>query len=363
MLETVLDGPSCRGVTSTFTHDARQHKDRPSLLPETGPCALTRKECSLVHDPCVGQAMIIRRANRAGRFTIIDNDVIEDNELSFRALGLLTYILSKPDNWKTDSISLARGRTEGRDAVRASLTDLELAGYITRDRVRKGRAWVTETVVYDRPCDREIGEITSNNSSGDGFSGIGASGVGNPGAKTLSTDNKDCKQEDLGRRRRATATEPPKGRIISRPDEESPADEEPPNMGASPKKPRKSAAAAGKVAAERGDSGFGLAKRFDAFMLAKGTGETTNLAALAKNLNGAHERGQSREEQQAMIELFVSNIDRYRQGDKPAWIAFWGAREKLRADVKAVEAAGPNKKRYGKFDPYAEMKTKKNEAS
>jgi hypothetical protein len=47
----------------------------------------------------------IHRVANAGRrrFTRIDNTAIEDPRLSFRALGVLTYVLSKPDDWaRTD---------------------------------------------------------------------------------------------------------------------------------------------------------------------------------------------------------------------------------------------------------------------
>ncbi|MCB1622288.1 MAG: hypothetical protein KDI44_16295 [Thiothrix sp.] len=42
---------------------------------------------------------MIRRAKRAGGFTVISNVVFASHQLSWRAMGLLAYILSKPDDW------------------------------------------------------------------------------------------------------------------------------------------------------------------------------------------------------------------------------------------------------------------------
>jgi hypothetical protein len=96
--------------------------------------------------------MIIRTPRPEQRFTIIDNRTIEDQRLSYKARGILTYILSRPDNWATSAVGLARLAPEGRDAILAGLTELETAGYLKRVRTQDhaGR-WKTVTHVYDRP--------------------------------------------------------------------------------------------------------------------------------------------------------------------------------------------------------------------
>lgn len=78
----------------------------------------------------------ITRAARRDRFTVVHNDTIEDDALSFRALGLLVYLLSKPDNWSTHVKHLATTHCEGREAVGAAIRHLVKAGYITRKWVR-----------------------------------------------------------------------------------------------------------------------------------------------------------------------------------------------------------------------------------
>ena len=97
---------------------------------------------------------MIVRAKRPDRgFTILDNAVLRDERLSYRAAGILANILSRPDNWKADYRSLARGEgREGEAAVRTALKELERHGYLIRHRRRDERGrWSWEQYVYDTP--------------------------------------------------------------------------------------------------------------------------------------------------------------------------------------------------------------------
>lgn len=78
----------------------------------------------------------ITRAGSRDRFTVVHNRTIEDDRLSFRALGLLVFVLSKPDNWKTHVTHLATTHSEGREAVRSALAELEACGYVERKWMR-----------------------------------------------------------------------------------------------------------------------------------------------------------------------------------------------------------------------------------
>jgi hypothetical protein len=93
--------------------------------------------------------MTIERAPRRTNWTVIDQDTLNDPRLSFRARGILAWILDKPDNWRTTSTALARVGKEGRDAIRAALNELEDAGYLVRRRNRTddGRWYMTTHVM------------------------------------------------------------------------------------------------------------------------------------------------------------------------------------------------------------------------
>lgn len=79
---------------------------------------------------------IVRAPRKTRNFTIIDNSLADDSGLSMRGLGLLLYILTRPDNWKCNSMSLAQHFGCGRDAVRSALNELAEAGYARLIKVR-----------------------------------------------------------------------------------------------------------------------------------------------------------------------------------------------------------------------------------
>ncbi len=98
---------------------------------------------------------IVRGARPASGFTLIDNRVLRDHRISYRARGLLFELLSYPDGWEIDLTRLSRrsGQVEGRDALRAAMRELDSVGYTARAKVQDpetGR-WSTRTEVYDAP--------------------------------------------------------------------------------------------------------------------------------------------------------------------------------------------------------------------
>lgn len=99
---------------------------------------------------------MIRRGPRpADRFAMIANEALEDGSLTWRARGVLAYLLSRPEGWSTSAERLAamspKGK-EGRDSMRAVLNELEAAGYVRREKIQDSRGrWSTTLVVYDYP--------------------------------------------------------------------------------------------------------------------------------------------------------------------------------------------------------------------
>lgn len=121
--------------------------------------------------------MTTLRVERRHRFTTVHRDTINDKTLSLRARGLLIWLLDKPDDWRVNSTAIERECTEGREAIRASLSELEKAGYIERTQAhdRLGR-WHTECVVRERPVTASRRRLTD---------------AGELGANT-KTDTDDC---------------------------------------------------------------------------------------------------------------------------------------------------------------------------
>jgi hypothetical protein len=84
----------------------------------------------------------------------MNNSALEDERLGFRAKGILAYLLSKPDGWRANLKDLQRRSTDGRDAIRAAISQLKKAGYAhvqtIRDK-RTGRMDGKELVIRELP--------------------------------------------------------------------------------------------------------------------------------------------------------------------------------------------------------------------
>lgn len=99
-----------------------------------------------------GGPVIIRNPNRE-RYVIISKVGLEDERLSWKARGLLAYLLSKPDNWTVLVAHLVKQSPDGRASVRSGLMELREAGYITSERSRDddGQFDGWETQVFEEP--------------------------------------------------------------------------------------------------------------------------------------------------------------------------------------------------------------------
>lgn len=74
-------------------------------------------------------AQSIKRKRSGDNFTIISNDFLRDENLSLKAKGLLSYIMSLPDDWKIYFEELTEHQKDGITAVRNAWKELETSGY------------------------------------------------------------------------------------------------------------------------------------------------------------------------------------------------------------------------------------------
>ncbi|MFF7838753.1 hypothetical protein ACFZC6_08055 [Streptomyces ossamyceticus] len=96
------------------------------------------------------------RVKRRTPFVIIESATARDTRLSYRELGLLTYLLDQSEDWQVRSEQLSQGEgREGRDAVRKSLHRLAACGYyrLERRRFRNGKT-AMGTAISDHPVEQ-----------------------------------------------------------------------------------------------------------------------------------------------------------------------------------------------------------------
>lgn len=100
--------------------------------------------------------MTLRVVDRK-QFTVVDSRTVNDKSLSLRARGLLVWLLDKPDGWRVNSQEISKQCTEGREAIRTAIRELEDAGYVTRLKYQLDDGqWFTETIVSERPERKEV---------------------------------------------------------------------------------------------------------------------------------------------------------------------------------------------------------------
>lgn len=78
----------------------------------------------------------IRRTKKTGNFTTVRNEYLQDVNLSWKAKGLITYIMSLPPDWQLNLSDLKNRSKDGRDATAAGLRELITNGYCQRCKVR-----------------------------------------------------------------------------------------------------------------------------------------------------------------------------------------------------------------------------------
>ena len=97
--------------------------------------------------------MAVFRIERTRDYTVMSNHHLRDKALSLKSKGLLSMMLSLPEDWNYTTRGLAKICKEGVDAIGGALRELESAGYIVRHQMRdrQGRICDTEYVIYEQP--------------------------------------------------------------------------------------------------------------------------------------------------------------------------------------------------------------------
>ena len=84
-----------------------------------------------------GDIMSVFRVEKNNNYTVMANYHLRDKELSFKAKGLLSYMLSLPENWDYSLNGLARVSKEGIKAIKNIINELKEKGYLKINRLRK----------------------------------------------------------------------------------------------------------------------------------------------------------------------------------------------------------------------------------
>jgi hypothetical protein len=135
------------------------------------------------------------------RFARIDNSVVNDERLSFRARGVAAYLLSKPDNWVFSARKLANSGPEGVHAMEGAIREMIALAYITRIRNRDASGKLRSRLVFhEAPTGTfrqsaptgtlpTVGEPTGRKADGRQTAGVINDGVTNDGVTNDGVTN------------------------------------------------------------------------------------------------------------------------------------------------------------------------------
>ncbi len=99
--------------------------------------------------------MAVFRIDKTRDYTVMSNHHLRNTELSLKAKGLLSLMLSLPDNWDYTTKGLARICKDGVDSICAAVRELEEHGYVIRERVRgaNGQLGSIEYTILEKPAE------------------------------------------------------------------------------------------------------------------------------------------------------------------------------------------------------------------
>ena len=144
--------------------------------------------------------MAVFRVEKSQNYTVMSNYHLRDKELSLKAKGLLSQMLSLPDDWDYTLAGLSHINRESKDAIRSAVNELEAAGYIRRHQKTdaSGKFSGNEYVIHESPVSFEpsLEKPSSGNPTTDNPS-TGKPSSGNPTQLNIDITNTQKQNTDI----------------------------------------------------------------------------------------------------------------------------------------------------------------------
>ena len=135
--------------------------------------------------------MAVFRVEKNKGYTVMSNHHLRNKELTLKAKGLLSQMLSLPENWDYTLAGLSHINKESIDAIRTAVLELEKTGYIERSQGRdeKGKMTAITYTIYEQPQNPVLENPVLENPTTD-----------NPTSENPMQLNKDIQKTDLSRK-------------------------------------------------------------------------------------------------------------------------------------------------------------------
>ena len=101
--------------------------------------------------------MNIKRIQKSKNYSIISNEILRRKDLSLKAKGLMSLILSLPDSWDLTVNGLVAIVKESKNTVYTILKELNKFGYVERKRIvdNTGKVVKWELIIYENPLTKK----------------------------------------------------------------------------------------------------------------------------------------------------------------------------------------------------------------
>ena len=138
--------------------------------------------------------MAVMRVHKTGNYTIMSNYHFKEKDMTLKAKGLLSLMLSLPDDWDYSINGLATLSKDGRDSVMGALKELEKFGYLVRTRLtdEKGKFKGYDYDIYEEP--QSANPLTENpyteNPNTENPTQLNTNKINSEGINTLSNKDK-----------------------------------------------------------------------------------------------------------------------------------------------------------------------------
>ena len=145
--------------------------------------------------------MAVFRVEKNRGYTVMSNHHLRNKELTLKAKGLLSQILSLPENWDYTLAGLSHINKESIDAIRTAVLELEKAGYIERSQGRdeKGKMTAITYTIYEQPISPVLDQPVLENPTSDKPT-LEKPKTDNPTSENPMQLNKDIQKTDLSRK-------------------------------------------------------------------------------------------------------------------------------------------------------------------
>lgn len=133
--------------------------------------------------------MSVFRVHKTKDFTILPTSFLKEKDMTLKSKGLLSIMLSLPDNWDYSVLGLTQLSKDGKDSVMSSLEELQRFGYVKIESIRNAKGqYESHYDVYEKPM-REIRIGSSESEKHTQYNNINNNNVNNPPITLF--DNKD----------------------------------------------------------------------------------------------------------------------------------------------------------------------------